>query len=141
MSEQGKAEGVPDMNWITAFNNINSTNAKAFNAMVLSGLYVAVALAAAWFQHPLSSETLYGVGSFCLIIGGFSLGQFTVKRFSDREYAAAKQPTQVNVEAPSNVKVTGDVKVDLPAAPIEPLVPIAPTATARDHAEGIEPTP
>lgn len=79
-----------------------STQATVFTGLVLATLYVIVALLAALLERPLNEGTHVALATFITALVGVN---FAVKRFSDRELAAAKAsgPSPVNVEAPSTV--------------------------------------
>lgn len=106
------------MNWI---NEVNTTNLRIIVSLVLAVIYVLVILAGAVLGKQMPMEALNTAGLFIFGMMGVDAAQFIGKRFSDYNYAAAKnaQP-QVSVAAPSTVAVS-------PVAP--PVTPVAPPVT------------
>lgn len=79
-----------------------STQATVFVGLVLATFYVIVSLVGALVGREIGEATHFALATFITALIGVN---FAVKRFSDRELAAAKAtgPSPVTVEAPSTV--------------------------------------
>lgn len=93
-------------NWL---DSINTTNTRIIVSIVMavthSTAVVSAMLLRGWEPTPMQYKVLGGDALCILTMMGFDVLQFAAKRFSDGEYARAKNPSPVNVEAPSTVEV------------------------------------
>lgn len=85
-----------------------TTNTRIAVSLALCVVFVITALAADIAGHAITETTLSTLAFFLLGMLGADVASFGIKRFSDRDYAAAKAsgPSPVNVEGPSSVSVT-----------------------------------
>lgn len=120
---------------IERINAINTTNVRTLASVCLAVFGVIAVLIGILWRNWLPTEqqitVLKGLGLFLGVMMGIDLAQFTSKRFSDSGYAAAKNPSPVNVGGPSTVSVTATPVaapasdgVGAPAAPAQPAAPV-----------------
>lgn len=99
--------------WVS---DLNTTNFRIVWSVLLAA-FVTVFLTFAmvvwgWEPKPMQFKILVGIAGGLLTMMGFDVIQFASKRFSNSEYAAAKNQPKVTVEAPSTVTVTDDSDKD-----------------------------
>jgi hypothetical protein len=115
-------------------NDVNTTSLRIAVSVALAAIAIILVLIGILFRNWLPTEqqltVLKGVALFLAVMMGLDVAQFIGKRFSDAGYAAAKNPSPVNVEAPSTVSVSAAAPasegVGAPAAPAQPA-PLAPS--------------
>jgi CelD/BcsL family acetyltransferase involved in cellulose biosynthesis len=116
------------MNWI---NEVNTTNLRIIVSLVLAVIYVIVILAGAVLGKTMPMEALNTAGLFIFGMMGVDAAQFIGKRFSDYNYAAAKNAPQVNVAAPSTVAVAPSPAPPVTASPSTMAMAMRPATSER----------
>jgi len=97
-------------NWL---NDFNTTSYRIFISIHLAVVQVFAldfALWRGWSPTDPQKFVLIGIAGGILTMMGFDVVQFWAKRSTDVGYAQAKSPN-VNVEAPSTVKVDSNVNM------------------------------
>lgn len=91
-------------------SSLPTTNLRIAVSIVLAVLHSSAVVGAilfrGWEPTAMQFKVLAGDAACVLTMMGFDVLQFAAKRFSDSEYAAAKNPPTVAVAAPSTVEVT-----------------------------------
>jgi hypothetical protein len=88
-----------------------------------------------WTPNPMQYKVLIGIAGVLLTMQGFDVIQFASKRFSDKDYAAAKNPTQpVKVDTPP-------VREEAASAADGPTVKSAWDAASPTPSITVKPTP
>lgn len=118
-------------------NGVNTTSLRILVSLVLAAVYVMVILAGAVLGRTMPVDALNTAGLFIFGMMGVDAAVFTAKRFSDRDYAAAKVPTppNVTVEAPSTVQVR-PAAVSGGAPPVVATVAPSAVPNASEKGEG-----
>jgi hypothetical protein len=120
----------------TDFPTLGGSAVIALFLLLLTGVNVNVLMAR-------SKPFPEGYDGWFLLLGALATGTFAAmigKRLSDFRWKAAgatTTTTTTDLPVPDAATTATTTTTTAPAS----AVPIAPTAAARDHAEGIEPTP
>lgn len=100
-------------------NNMNSTTHTIACGLFLATLYVVICLVAALTGNEIGEHTMDTIGLFIGAMLGVGAGQFTMKRFSNTEYAAAKSGGNPPVIVPSNTTTVVQQQPPAAGAPTE----------------------
>lgn len=99
--------------WI---NEVNTTSLRIITSIIgvvlnITALTIAI-LAFGWEPTSMQLKVLTGEAGVLLTMMGFDVIQFASKRWTNTDYASAKNPpTQVIANPPSTVQVQGDAVV------------------------------
>lgn len=90
-------------------NDVNTTSLRIVVSIGVAAVLLILLTVGVLFFHfePTGKQMqlLYAMGGLLALMMALDVSQFIGKRFSDAGYASAKNPSPVNVEAPSTVKV------------------------------------